>query len=200
MGKRVQLVFALENGGRIVCRMYNIVLSVARDGQIADGRRLKGVTIWRFDNKLGLGIDGAEDQLVDLRVLLREGLVGRQLIRRVSKPFGNDVAWERGSAREHRVRPSDASSEEALPVMINDCGPSHCPSSDVPVLSTDPLVWNLTVVSVVDYAGKTRSVADGTTDEYGRGLTGNVFSNNRARSGSFMRETTSSMTFSMASE
>ena len=73
------------------------------------------------------------------------------------------------------------------PVMMKDCGPCHAPSSPKarklpkrkkPV-SLEPGVWNLTVVSVVE---------------------GNVFSKSRARSGSVMRDVTSWMTFSIASE
>src|SRR6266566_535027 len=72
------------------------------------------------------------------------------------------------------------------PVIMKDCGPSHLPSPHALLRLGSvlrgldaPLVWNLTVVSVVD---------------------GKAFSNRRARSGSFIREVTSSITFSMASE
>src|SRR5262245_1617842 len=71
------------------------------------------------------------------------------------------------------------------PVITNDCGPSHFPSSCklralVSINLVDsPSVWNLTVVSVVD---------------------GKVFSKSLARSGSFMRDVTSRITRSMASD
>src|SRR3569833_2461233 len=72
------------------------------------------------------------------------------------------------------------------PVIMNDCGPSHLPSStaECPLSAVlrrfdVPFVWNLTVVFVV---------------------VGKAISKSRARSGSFMRDVTSSMTFSIAFE
>ena len=72
--------------------MHPIILIVIGDGQVADWRRLEGIAVRRLDHVLGLRVDGTQQQLEDLRVLLGQRLVRPQLIRRVAQPFRNDVA------------------------------------------------------------------------------------------------------------
>lgn len=92
VGQRVELVLALEDERRLVRRVDGVVLAVGRRAQAAGRRRLEGVAVGRLDDILGLGVDGAEDERAQPVVVLRQGLVRRQLVRRVAQPLGVDVA------------------------------------------------------------------------------------------------------------
>lgn len=91
VGQRIQLVFAFEYRGVVVFRVDGVFLSVGRRLEAAGRRGLEGVAVGRLDNELDLGVDRAQDETVQVLVLVRQELVAGYLIRGIAQPFRVDI-------------------------------------------------------------------------------------------------------------
>lgn len=94
VGEGVEFVFALEDEGVFVRGVDGVAVALGGGVEPAGGRGLEGVAVGGADDVFGLGVYGAENEFVDLFILLREGLVLGELVRGVSEPLCVDVAGD----------------------------------------------------------------------------------------------------------
>lgn len=92
VGQRVELVLAFEHDGILVGWVDSVLHAIGIGLEPARRRRLERVAVGRLNDELDLRLDRAQDEAVQVLVLVRQQLVAGQLVGGVTEPLGVDVA------------------------------------------------------------------------------------------------------------